>query len=161
MSQLVSKEKGIYSDDDRREAVAQYLMLGTYKKVGQAMNIPRSTVWKWGQSEWWAELIQEAKAAVSDRFKARCRTIIEEGTEEILDRIENGNEVNTKHGIARMKVSAGELAKVSGIFYDKLRIEEGLPTSIIDSGGSKKMLESLADEFRRISERNNRVVSDQ
>jgi hypothetical protein len=140
-----------YTDEDRRRAAIEYAILGSLVAVEKSTGIPDSTLCEWKKQEWWEDLIGQARTEIEDKFRGKCHQIVEESTTAILDRIEHGNEVNTKDGIQRMRVPAGELAKVGGIFYDKLRLSLNLPTSISEGSGYKKAMDNLANEFRRLS----------
>lgn len=148
-----------YTDEDRRNAAIYYAINGTLSAVNRETGIPMQTLSDWTKAEWWEDAIMQVRSEIEDEFRGRCHQIVQKGAEQIIDRIENGNEVHTKDGLMRIKVSAGELAKTTGIFYDKLRLSLNLPTSITDNSGYKKAMQSLAAEFKRLSEQNRRVVS--
>ena len=158
MSELVERGNSKYTDDQRREAAARYAVKGSLKAVAKEMNIPRTTLNGWKSSEWWDGIVMQARTEIEDEFRGKCHQIVEASTTAIMDRIKKGNEVNTKDGIKRLKVPAGELAKVGGIFYDKLRLSLNLPTSIKANTGHQKYLDDLANEFRRIS-RESRAIT--
>lgn len=140
-----------YTDEDRRIAAANYAILGSNRAVGREMNIPTTTIDGWAKTEWWAELVNQAREHEEDRFRARCHQIVDKATESILDRLENGDEVHTKDGIIKLKVKAGDLAKIGGIYYDKLRLSLNMPTRISDSSGTKQAIKQLAQQFAEIS----------
>lgn len=141
-----------YTDEDRRNAAMRYALTGNLHAVERETGIPNQTLSDWKRSEWWEDTVQGARTLIEDQFRGRCHEIVDKATSEILDRLDNGNEVATKHGIQRIKPTAGELAKVGGIFYDKLRLSLNLPTSIAGSSGYKKAIDNLATQFRQLSE---------
>jgi transposase-like protein len=108
-----------YSDQQRREAVACYVLHGTWRKVSELTGIPQRTLNDWSIQPWFGTLLAEVRAEKSDELDAALTSIIHAGTTELLDRLKNGDPVLVAGEIKRKPVSAKDLALVSAIAYDK------------------------------------------
>src|SRR5664279_1514948 len=108
-----------YSDQQRREAVASYLVLGAWRKVSDATHIPLRTLTDWSIQPWFGTLIAELRAEMGDELDGALSSIIHEGTSQLLDRLKNGDAVLVAGEVKRKPVSARDLALVSAIAYDK------------------------------------------
>ena len=82
-----------YDDRQRREAVAQYLLLGNVEAVAAATRIPASTLRDWIASAWWHTLSVEVRAEKGAELDGALTRIIHESTAQLLDRLKNGDEV--------------------------------------------------------------------
>ena len=138
-----------YSDEDRRQAVAYYCVLGVMSKVSQATDIPTTTLAHWkNKSDWWDGMVAEVRIEKEAEIQAQFSKIIEEACKSVLDSLENGDEVHTKDGIQRIKMKGRDAATVGAIMFDKLQLSLNRPTSIKGDTGS---LEELAQKFRDLS----------
>jgi len=149
------------SDEARLQAVAHYFVTGSARKTAQIVGLAERTVRGWTKLDWWEKETELLKAAAEDEFRADCMQIVTKATEQIMDRINNGDAVlNTKTGeVQRVPMKGKDLAWIRSITYDKLRISEGLPTSI----QQKQSSDDLLSQFRKIANevREKDVVSTQ
>ena len=160
MNELMASQGSKYKDEDRRNAATQYAIKGNLAAVERATGIPDATLCEWKKTEWWDALIIGAQALVEDQFRANCNQIVEKATNETLDRLEHGEYVLGKDGnTKRLPMKGRDTAVVGAMYYDKLRLSMNLPTSISDRSGYKQAMDNLAQEFKRLSEQNRRVVS--
>lgn len=141
-----------YTDEDRRNAAMQYAITGKLTAVEQATGIPDATVQSWTKADWWEDLLQQARAVMEDEFRGKCHQVVEKATQVTLDRLENGDSVATKDGIKQIPMKGRDAAVIGAMYYDKLRLSLNLPTSISAGSGYKNAMESLAQEFKRLSE---------
>lgn len=58
MSEYISRS---YTTEDKQRTVGHFLVLGNTKATAEAVNIPRSTLRGWMQSEWWQESLAAAR----------------------------------------------------------------------------------------------------
>ena len=151
MSTMV-KAGSKYTDEDRRRAVLEYALTGSFTKVAKSMGIPRRTINDWKQSEWWDEMDAAVRHQKNDQILAMNEEILDLAQRELVERLENGDTqlVRTKDGVKkhRVPVKAKELGVIGGIAFDKRQIALNQPTSI--SSKSTDM-SALADEFRKVS----------
>ena len=138
----------LYSDEQRREAVTQYVLLGNWRRVSQATGIPQRTLNDWATRPWFATLIAEVRAEKATELDGALTRIIHEATDQLLDRLRHGDHVLVGGKLERKPLAARDLAIVAGIVYDKRALSRNQPT-VIDSGPDLAGLaEFLADRGR-------------
>ena len=147
MSRKLTKRRS-YTDQDKRAAVMEYLIKGNQAVVSRALGIPEMTLSTWRTTDWWESLEVELRSEKKDQIEAELSTIIEKAHKETIDRLDNGDEVNTKDGIKRIKMRGRDTATVGAIAYDKLRLSQNLPTSIKSESST---VEALAKQFAELS----------
>lgn len=121
----------LYTDDKRREAVAQYVVLGNWRKVAEATGIPQRTLGDWSKQPWFYTLIAEVRAEKGAELDGQLTRIIHKATDQLMDRLENGDPVLIAGQIRRKPVSARDLAMVAAIVYDKRALRRDDPTTIV------------------------------
>jgi hypothetical protein len=114
-----------YSDEQRREAVAHYVLLGNWRKVAEATGIPQRTLHDWSTQPWYGTLLAEVRAEKGTELEAAYTRILDKATAQLLDRVEHGDYVITNGTLVRRPVSARDLALVAGIIYDKRALARG------------------------------------
>ena len=147
MSRKLTKRRS-YTDQDKRAAVMEYLIKGNQAVVSRALGIPEMTLSTWRTTDWWESLEVELRSEKKDQIEAELSTIIEKAHKETIDRLDNGDEVNTKDGLKRIKMRGRDTATVGAIAYDKLRLSQNLPTSIKSESST---VEALARQFAELS----------
>jgi hypothetical protein len=123
-----------YTDEQRREAVAHYVVLGNWQAVSEATGIPHRTCTSWAHAPWFATLYAEVRAEKGAELDGAYTRIIHKAADELLDRLENGDAVLIEGEVLRRPVSACDLAMINGIIYDKRALARSEPTSITDKG---------------------------
>jgi hypothetical protein len=108
-----------YTDQQRREAAVQYLLLGNLTAVAKVTSVPASTLADWARSSWWNTLVVELRAEKGAELDGAFTRIIHEATEHLLDRLKNGDPYVVSGEVRRKPVSARDLALVAAITYDK------------------------------------------
>ena len=134
-----------YTDRQRREAVAQYLMLGNVEAVAAATSIPASTIRDWMSTTWWGVLSVEVRAEKGAELDGAFTRIIDLATQQLLDRIENGAPVMVGGEVRRKPMSARDLALVSAITFDKRALARNQPAQPAPPDLS---LQELAESLR-------------
>ena len=151
MSNMV-KMGSKYTDEDRRRAVLEYAVTGSFTKVAKSMGIPRRTINDWKQSEWWDEIDAAVRHEKNDQILAKNEEILDLAQRELVERLENGDTqlVRTKDGVKkhRVPVKAKELGIIGGIAFDKRQIGLNQPTSI---SAKTANIEALAKQFEQLS----------
>jgi hypothetical protein len=59
-----------YTNEQRIDAVVNYMILGTLSKASEACGIPLTTLYDWKQTEWWEPLAEEARNEKEDEHHA-------------------------------------------------------------------------------------------
>ena len=141
-----------YTDEDRRRAVLEYALTGSFTKVAKSMGIPRRTINDWKQSEWWDEMDAAVRHEKNDQILAKNEEILDLAQRELVERLENGDTqlVRTKDGVKkhRVPVKAKELGIIGGIAFDKRQIGLNQPTFISSKTAG---IEALAKQFEQLA----------
>ena len=158
-----------YTNEQRIEAVVNYMVQGTLSKASEICRIPLTTLYDWKQTEWWDALAEEVRSQKEEEHHAGFSRIIEAAIKRAEDALEHGDTklVKIKDGYEerRVPVGARDALMIAAISYDKKRLSENLPTSISASTGTQGVqarLEELADrtlELERLEKA--KLVSEQ
>ena len=123
-----------FSEEEKVEAIAAYIAKGTYEGAADMLKINSSTIrsWRDNNPDWWDTKAQEILDFDREARMARFAEIVDGGTKEILDRIQNGDSrFDSKSGeIHKVPVSCRDLVIATGTALDKHRLLAGQPTSI-------------------------------
>jgi len=149
-----------HSDYDKEEAVAAWVATGTYAGASRATGISQGTIRAWHdrQTSWWDEVAGKVREQNEERHRANLTKIMDRCSEEIMERLENGDEHrNAKGETYRLKVKAQVIAVILGITSEKRSLSLGLPTAI----SGKHIAESTKDrlqELKRVAIKSGAVV---
>jgi hypothetical protein len=80
-----------WSDKQRRQAVASYLVLGKISLVSHVSGIPEITLRKWKASAWWKEAEEELKRGDKLELKGKLGNIVGATLVQLEDRVQNGD----------------------------------------------------------------------
>ena len=108
-----------YTDSQRREAAAQYVMLGNLAKVAEATGIPQRTLGDWVRTDWFRSIVAEVRAEKAIEIDASYTRIIHKTLDQLIDRLDNGDPCMINGKVGRRPVSARDLAMIAGIIWDK------------------------------------------
>jgi len=149
-----------YSDEQRREAAAHYVVHGVMTKVTELTGISSATLSDWKtKSDWWEGLTESIRAEKSDEIDATISRTLEKSSKQLIDRIDNGDDIITKDGEhVRQLMRGRDLATVFGIMFDKRQIIRNLPTSI-KAESTDSRLNQLAEKVRELSAGQNKVIN--
>ena len=144
MSKLVTRGSK-YTDEQRISAAVIYAAKGTYSAVIREKNIPKSTLSNWSKTDWWDEVIAEVRTEKSGEHRANYVEIIDKAQKQTLK--------------ALPKANAAQAHLIACQATDKVRLHDGMPTSIASSIDNR----ALADVCKELSRtmRDHRVVSTQ
>ena len=151
---VAKKKPNVYSKDFKMVAVGEFYLIGSYRGAAKVVGVDHSQIRDWVQSQegqGWLVKLREAK---EEEFRTTYTEIVMNSTAELLDRIENGN-VRTKMTNGgelqtwREPMTAHDLTYASGIYIDKLRVSNNLPTRISQTGDNNK---TLLEQFQNIAE---------
>jgi len=130
-----------YSDEQRRAAIACYVVHGNFKRCSELLGMPARTMQQWGKTEWWLNQIAEVRAEKQDEIDAGISNIIDLAINSVSKRLKDGDEVlDSKGNVSHRAVSARDSATILGISFDKQRILRMLPTVITHTGNDSKLL---------------------
>ena len=149
------RANGKWSPEQKIAAATAFVTTGTSKAASRMLQnwgieIADSTIRWWAtQSTWWPELVKQVRKDKDEEIDALQTTVIHRSGEELLDRVENGDEVVTKDGdVVRKKMTGRDLAMVHGTAWDKRSLKRGNPTSRVEKNDS----DAIAELGRRFVE---------
>ena len=92
-------------------------------------------------------------AEVGETMKLKYAKIIAESADQTLDRLQSGDVVRDQRTgeLVRVPMRGRDAAIVGAVHFDKLRLLESAPTSIVRHEDTQKNLRRLAEEFAAIS----------
>jgi hypothetical protein len=108
-----------YSDQERRESIALYVLHGNWRRVSELTHIPERTLNDWSIQPWFATMLAELRAEKGAELDGVFTRIIHEATEHLLDRLKHGDPYVVGGEVRRKPVAARDLALVAAITYDK------------------------------------------
>ncbi len=147
-----------YTLEDRYKAAAALVSTGNSQSASRESNIPASTLRHWAHHDEDFQLMcQEIRTALGEKIKYKYATIIDESADQVLDRLRNGDVIrDTKTGeLVRVPIKAKEAAIIGAIAFDKLRLAENQPTTIVKHD-TQANLNRLVDVFKAISDADQR-----
>jgi transposase-like protein len=144
-----------WSDKQKYEAVAAYLLIGNLAQVSRMSGIPDITLRKWKAQPWWAEAEQEVKRASKLQLSGKLTKAIQLANLAVEDRLENGEFVfNPKTGeLTRRPVSADTAVKVLNTLIDKQLVLEkhADENTHVTQEGVAERLEKIAHELLKFT----------
>jgi hypothetical protein len=139
-----------YSIEDHKKAALAYCMTGSSIKASDMTGIPSKTIRGWTARDWWPEVMREAKEKNQDKLDGVYTGIIERGTTQLIDRLDNGDYLIGKDGeLTRRPMSGRDLVIAIGTIQDKRALIRREPTKIINN--SAETLSLLAKKFEQIA----------
>ena len=135
-----------WTREQKQQAAIQYAIQGSLKKITDGpLSIPSPTVCGWKKEDWWVALVEEVRSEKAEEHRAQYCKIIDKAQEQTLK--------------ALPKATAQQAMIIAGVGTDKVRLHDGLATSITGKAESK---EDLLNKFAKIAQEYNRnVVSTQ
>ena len=140
-----------YSNEDRMNAVANYLAHGTFTKASKATGVPASTIRGWTKTEWWDALTAQLRSETDDRMRAEYTQIIHEGNRVALE------------GLASGEVKPKDAVVMSAISFDKRQLLDSKPTSITQKDSNANIqakLEQVSRDLRKLEGMDAVLVTD-
>ncbi len=140
-----------YTEEQKRAAIAAFVVCGTLEGASRATKIPRQTIqsWKKKNSTWWDRIEADVWDQEEDNLRAGIHAIVVEGLKQGLDRLKNGDErVTSKGERIRVKMSGKDINILTGTMYDKLCLSLGKPISALRSENTSA-IDKLA-ELKRV-----------
>ena len=80
----------------------------------------------WTTQSWFGTLLAEVRQEKNAELDAAYTRILHKATDELIDRLENGDPVVINGKVARKPVAARDLALVAAITFDKRTLASGL-----------------------------------
>ena len=141
-----------YSRETRYQAAAAMVAHGNSLAVAEQAGIPASTLRHWHRNdEEFQSMCQEVWVEFGESIKSKLAAIIDESADQALDRLQNGDVVrdNRTGDLVRVPIKGRDAAIVGAVAFDKLRLAENQPTSIV---AKTHDVQALAQQFAALSE---------
>jgi len=133
--------------EDKLKAATYWLITGSFKEVSAQTGIPERTLRYWSEQPWWETLLEEAKNSKNQELDAFFTQVIHACTEQMKDRITNGDSVVAGGQVIRVPVKLKDLASTAAIAMDRRsKIRSSVVSTKSDEDRAKD-LKSLADEL--------------
>ena len=143
-----------WSEKERRQAVASYLLLGKITLVVAATGIPEVTLRKWKAAPWWKEAEEEFRRGSKIELSGKLSTIVNKTLVALEDRVSNGDFVyNPKTGeYDRKPITAAVANKITNDLIEKAtKLEDqALSEKLTDEGLDKRLLK-LKNEMEKFA----------
>jgi hypothetical protein len=139
-----------WSDQQKLDAAKSWLVLGNTTMVSRLHGIPRITLCKWQESQWWHDLIAELRSEERITLSNKMKNLVEAAQTVVANRLETGDAVlNQKTGeIIYKPVSMKDAHRVA---VDMLNQKQVLDKASGAGGEIKEAdtnkLEALAEKF--------------
>ena len=143
-----------HAREDRYKAAASLVATGNSMAASRESGIPASTIRHWAYNDEDFQLMcQEVRTEFGEKLKYKLAQIVDESTDQALDRLRNGDVIrDTKTGeLVRVPIKGKDAAIIGAICFDKLRLAESQPTNIVQHQSSKVDTKRLKDEYVAIA----------
>lgn len=119
------------------------------------LGVPYVTLESWKRADWWKELVAKIQAEEDQQLDAKTSKIINKALENIMDRIENGEDIyDQKTGkIKKMPAKLRDLNTAFNSLLDKRQLLRNKPTKIIEQQSTALQLQNLAEQFAKFVEK--------
>ena len=155
----LSHPQSPYTAEQKIQACTYYITTGSMSRVSKLTGIPAAVLHRWKSSAvWWEEALDEVKATKNEELEAILTHALHLASDEIVDRLQNGNEVFVAGERTRVKIPARELSQLTNTIFEKRAMLRGDPSSIRQE--KKVDFSELIDQFKSFS-KELRVVGEQ
>jgi hypothetical protein len=151
---------GWWPEEKKLEVATLFAALGSVAKVAQLTKVPKNTVQRWTQEEWFLLTMQRVRREENLATDSKLSRIVDKALDKLMDRIETGDYVyDIKRGVAvQMPVSSRDLALVTGVVFDKRQLLRGEATKITAATNSEEHLKILAKKFEEYVQAREKVI---
>lgn len=149
-----------YTAEQKIQAVTYWVTCGRMKEVSKLTGIAPNTLYGWkNRAAWWDETCEEIKITKNEELEAILTHALHLASEEVVDRLTNGNEVLVKDALGniehhRVKVPARELSQLTNTVFEKRAMLRGDPSKIIAE--RKVDFKDLAQQFKEFAKELNK-----
>ena len=134
------------------QAATCYMLTGTTRGTARMTGINQQMISEWkNHAQWWEPVLRKIRKDKQDELDAEFTELLHKSTEQLKDRIVNGEEISTKDGLVIKKMSGRDIAAAINTIYDKRTMLRGDPTSITHRVDHRQVLEELRGEFKEMA----------
>lgn len=140
-----------HTRERRYKAAAALIASGNSKAAASESGVPASTIRHWSQHDDDFQMIcQEIRSEFGEKIRGKLAEIIDQSAIQTLDRLINGDVIrDAKSGeLTRIPVRGKDAAIIGAVAFDKHRLIDNMPTSIV----AKTDMSALAAQFAALSQ---------
>jgi hypothetical protein len=145
-----SATPGWWSEKERYQACATWLLLGKDSLTSAATGIPEETLRYWRKRPWWPEMVAEIQRSSKVELSGKIKNIVNKTLLQLEDRVENGDFLyDPKTGqMVRKPINANVASKITSeliektLMLDKEAVKEEISDTTLDD-----RLKKLRDEM--------------
>ena len=145
--------KAHWGEDQKLQAVACYVMLGSIRETALATEIPMDTLKIWKQQDWWKELQGQIRDEDVQQLDSTLQKVIGKALKVVEDRLDHGDyQYDPKTGKpVRIPIKAHiALKTVTELLTKQDKIRE-IPEKVEIEKTIDARLAKLAEEFQRFA----------
>jgi hypothetical protein len=149
------QQQAWWSEKQKYDAVASYLLFGNLALVGRMTGIPERTLRKWKASPWWNEAENEVRKSSKVQLSGKLVKSIELANMQLEDRLQNGDFLyDQKTGqMVRKPVSADTAVKVLDKLIERQEMLDKSARALdtTTQEGVTERLAKLAEDFMKFA----------
>ena len=126
-----------YTDEQRMEAAVLYAAKGSMAAVERELGIPNQTLSNLKKADWWDEAVGQVRGEKAEEHRARYSELVDKAQQQALDKLPDA--------------SARDAMLIAAIGTDKIRLSDGMPTSISSTENTQTQIRALAEQFAELS----------
>ena len=147
-------QAGWWNEKKKLEVITTWLATGNLAETARLCNVPRETLVKWKQAEWWQKNIDEIQSGDGQKADVKMSKVIDKALDMLMTRIEEGDyQYDQKTGrLVKIPLKARDLERVAAGLFDKRQLIRKQPTTIkaSDLNQSERLLQ-LAEQFAKFA----------
>lgn len=143
-----------HGEEKRLEVAKQLVALGNMRLVSENTGIPYRTITAWVRSDWWPQVLEQAKQEQRSELQSRLGKIANHALTVVEDRLENGEYIlNNKTGeLMRKPVGLRDAnTAVNNVLNQFMKIEEMTGKETRTDETVQDVLKQLAGEFAKFN----------
>ena len=145
---------GKYTPEEKLNACAVFLVVGSIKKTALYTGIPRKTITDWKlKSTWWPDVLDQLKKQYNEELESKLSVTIDKIMGHLTDRLDNGDTYIIRGKEHKIPVLARNLSSMARNFFEMRALIRGDPTSRTESTSSEKKLDAIAKRLESSTRR--------
>jgi len=146
-------KKALWTQNQKLEAVATYVMLGSLTETALVTGIPRDTVKSWKLTPWWKEIQSQIRQDDIQALDSNLQRVIGKALRATEDRLDAGEyQYDPKTGkVIRIPIKASVALKITTELLTKQDILRDVPERMEIEKTVDARLAKLAEEFQKFA----------
>ncbi len=144
-NEIMGRQVTHWTKDQKQEAAIHYAIYGSLAKIERDLGIPKSTacIWKKKGDAVWVETVEQVQTEKGEEHRAMYVKIVDKAQKQVIKALPRAN--------------AAQANLIACQATDKVRLHDGMPTSISDSQDRRELCEVWKELSRTM--RDHGVVS--